>query len=134
MATIYSITSDKGNKVYIGSTTASLNDRKRQHKYDSKRNDCIRGSKILIEEYGWENCIFAILEECTLEQRYERERWYIENIPNTVNKRIPGRTDKEYREENSEKEKERNKAYYEANKERKKAYRESKKQSVVILT
>ena len=111
MATIYSITSTKGNKVYIGSTITSLEVRKATHKKDYTY--C--SSRILFEEYGFENCIFTALEECSLEQRYERERVRIENIPNVVNLRIPCRTAKERREANKYKISCREKEYREAN-------------------
>lgn len=121
MATIYSITSDKGNKVYIGSTKISLARRKATHRHDSKR-EVYCSSRIIIDEYGWENCIFTVLEECLLEQRYERERWYIENTEHTVNKGIPGTTIKErnisYRQKNKEEIREQQKRYRESNRER----------------
>lgn len=90
MATIYSITSTKGNKVYIGSTT-NYPDRIRHH--GGKANNC--NSKILFEEYGKENCIFNILEECPVEQRYERERFHIDNTPNNINGKRPNITTEE---------------------------------------
>lgn len=92
MATVYSITSMKGNKVYIGSTVSNITQRKASHIHRS--HNCT--SNILFDEYGSENCIFTVLEECTLEQRFERERFYIENTPDAVNKYIPSRTKKEY--------------------------------------
>lgn len=91
MATIYSITSERGDKVYIGSTKQTLAQRKASHKSYKNCN-----SQMLIKEYGWENCKFTILEECAVEQRYERERYHIEHTPNLVNKMIPGQTKKEY--------------------------------------
>jgi len=83
MVIIYSITSLKGIKCYIGSTVQTLNNRKAQHK---KKQNCT--SKLLFDEYGFDNCIFTILEECIIEQRFERERHYIENTPNIVNIKI----------------------------------------------
>jgi len=138
MATIYSITSMKGNKVYIGSTTMTLARRKSAHKRD---NRCT--SVLLKKEYGWDNLIFTVLEECHVEQQLERERFHIDNIENTVNKVLPGRTDEElqeaiysndkkykvnhrevinermkkYNKENKDKIDCRNKEYYEAHKE-----------------
>lgn len=128
MATIYSITSTKGNKVYIGSTIMSLSRRKANHK-TNKRN-CT--SKILTEEYGWENLIFTALEECSVEQRYERERFHIENTENTVNRLIHGRSieekkdnwknyksdyDKQNKERDKQGRREAMKRYYELHKE-----------------
>jgi len=110
MATIYSITSMKGNKVYIGSTTMSLLKRKYAHK--SKSNGC--HSNILFDEYGFENCIFMVLEECPLEERLVRERFHVENTPNVVNQYIPYRTDEERKQITQQ----RNSDYGQANKER----------------
>jgi hypothetical protein len=126
MTIIYSITSGKGDKVYIGSTKGLLCLRKAVHKYKAHCN-----SKILFDEYGFENCIFTVVEECEEEHRIERERYHIENTPNVVNVVIPGRTVKEYskynysnnieamrekatayREKNREMLKEKAKAYY----------------------
>lgn len=97
MVIIYSITSLKGIKCYVGSTVQTLNNRKAQHK---KKQNCT--SKLLFDEYGFDNCIFTVLEECTIEQRFERERYYIENTPNIVNIKIPTRTVKEYINANKE--------------------------------
>jgi len=126
MATIYSITSDKGNKVYIGSTKTSLARRAYSHKCDS--HSCT--SNILFDEYGIENCIFTVLEECPVEQRTERERYHIENTLNVVNKVLPGRTrkerrdtgiymiqEKQYRDATKDKQREQKKEYYKKNKE-----------------
>ena len=126
MATIYSITSMKGNKVYIGSTTMTLARRKACHK---ARNDC--KSVLLKEEYGWDNLIFTVLEECPIEQQLERERFHIENTENTVNYLIHGRSIEEkkdnwkkyksdYNKQNKERDKQSRKEammrYYEAHK------------------
>jgi len=121
MATIYSITSDKGDKVYIGSTI-NLTQRKYNHKHETR--NC--SSKILIEEYGWENLIFTALEECSAEQRYERERHHIENTANVVNKLIPGQTKEERAQNKRIRERERYEryekrdrtAYYEMNRDK----------------
>lgn len=127
METIYSITSDKGDKVYIGRTKQTLVKRKYGHHSDWKNNCC--SSRVLFDEYGFENCIFTALEECAKERGAERERHYIENTPNVVNIIIPGRTSKEYDDNRKEQRKAYNQtrkayfqAYNQANKERKKAY------------
>ena len=99
MSIIYIITSNKGNKSYVGSTILPLHIRKRQHK--SKNHTC--SSRILMEEYGFENCDFTVLEECPIEQRYERERFYINNYPNNVNTvKRPVRTQEDTKEYNTD--------------------------------
>lgn len=61
----------------------TLEIRKKAHK--CKSNMC--NSKILFDEYGFDNCIFTVLEECNEEQGSEREQHYIQNTPNVVNKK-----------------------------------------------
>ncbi len=87
---IYKIHSPLGKKVYIGSTTLPLTERFRYHKKDfhrkSRKNytSCFQ----LFKEYGIENCLITLLEECH-GILAERERFYIENTPHVVNISIP---------------------------------------------
>ena len=126
MTIIYSITSGKGNKVYIGRTEHRLERRISSHKTASSKCN----SKILFEEYGFENCIFMALEECEEEKGPERERYHIENTPNVINLRLPGRTRKEYGEDTKEHGKKIDKAYRESHKEQRKAYYEANKEQL----
>lgn len=118
MATIYKIWSEKGEKVYVGSTTTSLAERLRCH----RNNENPGTSRILFEEYGVDHCRIESLEEVKEGERYARERYWIENIPSVVNERIPGRHPNEstllWRGANKERVKVTTKAYKEANKER----------------
>ena len=120
------------DEIYIGSTCISLSQRLAKHRQDYneflsgkrnytssyelvKHNDC----KIeLIEEYSCEN----------MEQLRKKEGYYIRNIENCINRRIAGRTKREYYEENLDKFKENGKKYREENadkiKEKEKKYRE----------
>jgi len=66
---------------------------------------------------------------CSNKEELEaRERYYIKTT-DCVNKCQPGRTDKEYREDNKEILKEKNKAYKQANQDKIKAYRESHREA-----
>tara|TARA_B110000285_G_C14586250_1_gene364368 strand:+ start:69 stop:530 length:462 start_codon:yes stop_codon:yes gene_type:complete len=67
MARVYRIVGDNG--VYIGSTTTTLKKRMSDHK--SKANVCV--SKELI------NPKIELIEECTEEDRYIREQYWIDN-------------------------------------------------------
>ncbi len=122
---IYKIINDSmPGMVYYGSTCNTFSRRMGAHKTPS--STC--KSKILFE-YG--NPQMILIEKYPCNDRMEltaRERYYIENNE-CVNKVIPGRTDKEYYEDNKEKIKEyneankekiaiRDKKYYEANKEK----------------
>jgi hypothetical protein len=129
MPIIYSITSEKGPKVYIGSTIMTLAQRKACHK---KAKRC--RSIILFNEYGWENCVFAVLEVCEHEIQYVREKHYIQNTENVVNKAIPGKSDEEKKESirqyyvnNQERIQSYRKEHYKQNWDKCKEYREENK-------
>ena len=108
-AKIYKLIDNSSDKVYIGSTCGSLEERLSKHKcgykrflkglYNNTRSfDIIKNNDYKIELI--ENCQIK-----TKQELLERERYYIETN-DCLNKNIPGRTEKEYK-----------KAYYEANKE-----------------
>jgi hypothetical protein len=68
-----------------------------QHKSDFKKNrNCT--SKMIFATYGVEHCDYEILEQVEDDMSKEREAYYIRNH-NCVNKYIPDRTRKEYKEE-----------------------------------
>ena len=122
MISVYLMSSAVGPKTYVGSSS-DMASRKGVHKNPSTY--C--SSAILIEEYGWDNIIFTILEECTAERRAECEQYWIDFVPNTVNMRNAFLTE----EETKEAHKKTMKAYYQANREairaRQKARYDSKK-------
>ena len=141
---IYKLWSPQGDDIYIGSTVSSLAKRKGQHK--SKYNNGINvSSKILFEKY--DDVRIELIEEFPCENKMElnkREGYYIRTLE-CVNKRIAGRTQKEYdkeslekkreyRENNREKIKEKKKEYCENNKdeikEQSKKYRENNKEKI----
>jgi predicted GIY-YIG superfamily endonuclease len=109
---IYKLTCNVTNKVYYGSTKNDLNMRINSHRSSAKRDRGCRSKEIL------ENCDFKseILEEVDLENRFERESYYIKNFE-CVNKHLPGRTRKEWLESCKEKRFEQMKKYREQNKE-----------------
>jgi len=147
---IYKLFSYENDLVYIGSTTQKLSERLSKHK--GMRNTS--SSKILFENSA--NVKIELIEKFSCECKEEllkREGHFIREI-DCVNRRIAGRTHKEwcdvnknkilkdkkeyykenkaqilekkkeYREKNIEKYKERDTKYYEANKEKRKEYRE----------
>jgi len=106
---IYKLWSPEGDEVYIGSTTQLLCKRKVEHKSQNCR------SKILFEKY--EEVIIELIEYFPCNNREELNKKEGEHIRMTdcINKKIAGRTQKEYIEENSEKHKEQMKKYREEN-------------------
>ena len=105
---IYKLWSPEGDEIYIGSTTENLARRKAKHKTQNNT------SQILFEKYT--DVRIELLEECPCdnrEQLLKKEGEYIRHN-NCVNKLIPCRTRKEYREDNKDKAK----AYREEHKEK----------------
>jgi hypothetical protein len=132
-AKIYKLWSPQGDDIYIGSTTQSLAVRKAGHNRDFKKNNKC-SSKILFEKYN--DVRIELLECCPCDNKEEltkREGHHIRNN-DCVNKRIAGRTKKEYYEDNKEKIKEKDRIYYEDNKEQikeqKKDYRDANKEKI----
>jgi len=134
--------------IYIGSSTQYyLSTRMNQHKglYKINKKQC--NVKLLFDKYGVENCNIILIESVEANNKMElhqREAHYIKTLK-CVNKLIPLRTDKEYRENNKEKDKEYRKKnklqkqeydtkYYEDNKniilEKCKEYREINKDKI----
>ena len=117
---IYKIESHLGSKIYIGSTTKQyLSQRMDSHRggYKQwKKDECkYMTSFDLFDEYGLENCKIILIEAypCNIhDERAAREGYNIKTLE-CVNKMIPGRTSKEYYEDNKDKTKE----YYINNKE-----------------
>jgi hypothetical protein len=114
---------------YYGSTTQNLAVRKAGHK--RQNNKC--KSRILFEN-GEVDIVLVEKYPCnSKEELHSRERWYIENNE-CINKQIPTRTTKEWRELNKDKKKEFDKEYYENNKDkikdRNKEYRKANKDRI----
>lgn len=104
---IYKIVSDSSDNVYVGSTCKLLCQRIACHKGGFKRWQAGKSGKCLsydIIKYG--DAQIFLLENYPCHSKEElnaRERWYIENTENSINKILPGRTKQEYRKENYQK-------------------------------
>ena len=109
--------------IYVGSTT-SLRHRKARHKSNCNNKNNFGYNcdvyNFIRENGGFENWDMVLVEyyKCETKLKLEkREREIIENLKPTLNKVIPTRTQKEWRDDNKEYVKERKKEYYENNKE-----------------
>ena len=120
---IYTIRSPATERYYIGSTTQKLCKRFSDHKvnyklYIDEKYHFTTSFKIL--ELG--DAYIELLEEINCENKHQlvmREGELIrEHKNNCVNKRIEGRTKKEYRNDNKEEIKEHGKQYYIDNKDK----------------
>ena len=106
------------DKTYYGSTSVKyLSQRFAQHK--KWNNEC--KSNILFQKEGAK---IVLVENFPCNDKVElkkRERWYIENNQ-CINKTIPGRTKKEWQEDNKDKIKKQKKIYAKKNKDKIKKY------------
>jgi len=90
-AIIYKIWSEKGDKIYVGSTGKQyLCNRKADHlsKYRLKKGRRC-SSYDLFDEYGVENCIFEEIERVPNEERYDKERYWLEELKAINTKKRP---------------------------------------------
>jgi ribosome-interacting GTPase 1 len=120
---IYKTDSD----IYIGSTTKKLlYNRLERHIEDynlyKSNNKCVSkiNSFLLFDKYGVDNIKITLLENVNVETKNEllkREAYYIKSIK-CVNKVVPLRTKKEYRDDTKEHIKEYSQQYYQDNKEK----------------
>ena len=118
---IYKVLNTVNSDCYIGSTCSKLSQRMAKHRYDMKSS---RSSDYKIyqrmRELGIENFYIELLCECPCdnkEQLQAMEGQYIRKL-GTLNDRIAGRSNQEYRETHKEENKERCKKYREENPEK----------------
>lgn len=97
---IYKIYDNTNGNVYYGSTYNLLRVRMQQHKSDALNDKrCVSKQIILNGNYS-----YSMVEPYPCNSRQElrtRERYWIENF-DCVNKNVPGRTSKEWRQDNHE--------------------------------
>lgn len=130
---IYRLVCNNTGLNYYGSTTQSLSQRKNNHKkkYTAYlKNGKEKYTSLKIIEGG--NYDIILVEEFKCENKNQleaRERYFIENNE-CVNKMIPTRTKKEYREDNKEAINEYNKEYFLKNKDYQKDYRKANKEEL----
>lgn len=125
---IYKLVSKHTDKIYIGSTCKSLDERLKKHEshflnYFVGKHSYLTSFEIL--ELGDYSIELEQLFPCENKQQlFEREAFYIRKYyGNVTNKNIASRTRKQYYSDNKEKEKEQQKIWYEANKERVREYK-----------
>ena len=86
---IYAIKSPETDKVYIGSTTQSLNKRFIQHKHDAAKGSSCKSKEV----FQYKDPYIELIENysCkTIEELNTREAEIMKITPNIINKFIPG--------------------------------------------
>lgn len=132
---IYKLVDRTNGNIYIGSTIKTLNQRLSHHKYVYKSEYNVVTSFDIIENG---NYYIELIEPYPCNNRHDlekRERFHIENNI-CVNKIIPTRTSKEWREDNKAEIALKNKELYEDNKEqiilRNKEYAKNHKEEIAL--
>ena len=116
---IYQICSLLTDKIYIGSTIRTLNNRFNEHKSDyklySEGNFIKQSSSFKMLKYG--DCFIELVEDYPCQSRTELElregELQLQFIDIIVNKRIAGQTKKEYYKANRDNIIKKKKEYYE---------------------
>ena len=102
----YRIVSSNTEKVYVGSTEHTIEERLRGHEYDYKHfqesKDNYKTSFDILELKEYSIHLIETLECETRKDRDTIECKHIINTPNTVNKYMPGRTRTQYRQDHKE--------------------------------
>lgn len=79
MAYIYKITNDINNKVYIGKTTTTIEDRWKQHQSDMNKRRCEkRPLYSAMRKYGYRHFNIEEIEECSIKDLNDREIYWID--------------------------------------------------------
>lgn len=81
MAYIYQIINNINNKIYVGKTTTTIQERWKYHIGDSHRERCKqRPLYRAMNKYGVENFSIQILEQCSPEEMDQREMYWINKL------------------------------------------------------
>jgi len=126
--------------IYIGSTCDIIN-RKYRHKTHCNNEKSSKYNyplyQYIRENGGWDNWIMIKIHDYKCSSKSElgiEERRVLDLLKANLNKQIPTRTNKEYREDNREKLAEKSKEYREANREKiaekSKEYREANREKI----
>ena len=79
MACIYKITNLVNDKVYIGKTLKTAEERWKEHCREYKKERCEKRPLYrAMNKYGIENFVYETIEECTVENINDREIYWIE--------------------------------------------------------
>ena len=104
---IYRIVDMNYSKCYVGSTCESLCKRLSRHRLDyASTSGSTCRSRLMFIEFGIENCKIELIEKYPCndkEELHAREGYHTRYSDiECVNKKIMGRTDKQYQEDNKE--------------------------------
>ena len=99
---IYKIICNTTNNCYIGKTINSLNTRLIQHtcQYNRSQKGLITNNYSSFNVIKNNNFTISLLENCDKMNSGIRERYYVENTQNCVNKLLPNRSAYEFRQSN----------------------------------
>ena len=110
--------------IYVGSTTQKLTQRLAKHRSDCKMGRCYSLYKYIVSD-DWREWYIELVQNfpCNSKEELEKREGEVIREIGTINKRIAGRTKREYYEDNVENLKEKHKEYREGNAEKLKEYK-----------
>ena len=94
---VYKILSPDLQECYVGSS----NHYKSRISYHKKSLSC--SCRILFEKYGFDNCKFVVLEQCTKEELKVKEQWWMEHSVGLVNSRNATHNKSQYNKQKARK-------------------------------
>ena len=117
----YRIVSSNTEKVYVGSTEHTIEERLHQHESNYRRfqdgKDCYVSSSEVLDFKDYSIQLIETKDCETRKDRFKFECEFIIDTPNTVNKYMPGRTVSQWHLDNKEDQKGKYLNYYRINKE-----------------
>ena len=119
---IYTVRSLTSPEIYVGSTVAPLCKRMAQHRRDWKKEEVLGLHKEIVKDINeWYIELYELFP-CNLKCELEKREGEVIRQIGTLNKRIAGRTRKEYYIDNFDKINEKQKEYYIDNADKLKEY------------
>ena len=111
-AKIYQVKNYIDDEIYVGSTCETLARRMTKHRYDVQRNSSL---KTKFEEHGADKFYIELIEDypCSNKQELLAREGHFIRERGTINKRIAGRSSKQWHEENKEEQAIQQNKYYE---------------------
>ena len=102
---IYKIYNTISDDIYIGSTTQALSRRMAEHRINHKNKQLNTPIYEAFNKYGVKNFFIQLVEKYPCddkEELHKKEGEYVRNLNPSLNSEVPGRSLKEWREDNKE--------------------------------
>ena len=85
MAYVYKITNDINNNIYVGATVTSIADRFSKHIWEAFNTNDEYALHKAMRKYGKEHFTISIIEECSINDVFTREKYWIATLNSYIN-------------------------------------------------